>query len=118
MNELGNSFKEALTIIFQNLCLKGDLDAIKEHLNKKEHGDIYYNENFAFHLLMNKRHIHVIEYLILDYKIERTPSLDKLLDDYPGDIPEQVKNIFKIREVNELSAELPVNVEVGKRPKV
>jgi hypothetical protein len=119
--DLENDSKEALSIILQALCASGDLEAIKENLTSstaKEHGDIHYSDSLAFHLLLNKQHIHVIEYLIFDYKIDKTPSLEKLLNDYPGDIAEKVNNMFKIREVNELSDELPVNVEVSKKNKI
>jgi hypothetical protein len=120
--DLESDSEEALSIILQTLCVTGDLEAIKENLTSKtakNHGSIYYNDNFPFQLLMNKRHLHVIEYLIFDYKMEKTPSLEKLLNLYQGDMPKKVNNMFKIREVNELSQELTMNVEEkNKKPKL
>jgi hypothetical protein len=121
--DLENDSKEALSIILQALCASGDLEAIKENLTSKtakEHGDIHYCSSLAFELLMHKEHINVIEYLIFDYKMERTSGLDKMLDsyNYPDGIADKVKNMFKIREVNELSDELHVNVEASKKNKI
>lgn len=105
--------EEKLNISLIELCLKGDLDAVKKNLASRnlKDGEIHVIDDFAFHLLMNKRHIHILEYLIFDCKAEQTPSLKKFINSYSQEMSEKVSSMFKLREVEELSQELKVNTD-------
>jgi len=105
--------KEQLNLSLQALCAVGDLEGIKYNLTSpelKEHGNINYSNGICLEFLFMNDHIHVFEYLIFDYKLQKSTVLNRLLKIHNDETSEKIKSMFKIRDMNtQLKEELPNN---------
>jgi hypothetical protein len=84
------------------------LEHIKYLLTSPEltkHANVHVGNDSLFkELLINiydDAALDVISYLIFDYNIAKTPTIEKILNFSDSKITDTVKNMFKIRELNE-----------------
>ncbi len=114
--------KDKVSMALQAACALGNLDSIKNFLTSpdlKEHGDLNYDNGVALEFLFMNEHLHVFEYLIFDYKLEKTKVLERLMEIHQDAFSEKIQKMFQIRDVNvELTEELPSKNNDEKRLKI
>lgn len=103
-------------------CSSNFVEMVKYFLTSpdlKEHSDIYLNKQEAFKDACKAESLDVIQYLVLEFNIEQTPSIKEYLDVNNTKFNDTVKNMFILREVNkELNNELSSATNNQKKPKL
>jgi len=99
-----NMPKEDLTNSFIAACHVGDVDALVSLLTNPEyekHIDVHYNNDAAFQWLLYNNRIDAMKYLILEYKIDKTETINRFLSnsEKEGIINEAIK-MFQITEIS------------------
>jgi hypothetical protein len=84
-----------------------------------EHSDIYQDQQQAFKDACKAESLEVLQYLIFEYKIEKTDEIKEYLKTSNTKFNETVKNMFILREVNQdLNNELSTDNQSTKKPKL
>jgi len=87
----------------QNSCYFGNLEIIKFLLSApelKEHANFFANEGHFFKLCCEAQDLRILHYLIFDYNLEKTTSIEKYLNAYPSaNFFNEVRNMFKTRDL-------------------
>ena len=86
-----------------NACYGGNLDLVKYLLTSpdlKEHADIHAKNSESFINAISNGHVEIIEYLIWDYKIEKTEHVEQYL------VEKEMKDILNTFEKRDLEKEL------------
>jgi hypothetical protein len=96
--------EKELNKILIEACYDGKLEIIKyvlESENLKEHANIHYNRDNSFYWLLLKEHFDIIEYLIYDYKIEKTELIELHLNSFKNKkFTNKIKEMFNNPERN------------------
>lgn len=100
----------------------GHIEVVKYLLSSselKEHADVHANHDEVFRLAVNNNYLSILEYLIFEYKINKTPIIENFLNHKHNLNSKIIKNMFELRDVNEgLNAELPINEHSSKKVKI
>lgn len=111
--------KKELNVMFKDACAQDDLGEVKYLLTSpdlKEYADIHDDNDYGFKLACFKGYLNIIKFLIFDINIKKTEQIEKYLTKNPN---EQVKNMFKIRELNKrLNNELKSDNIINKKIKL
>lgn len=97
-------------------CKGGHVDIVKYLLTSpdlEKHSNVRVNDDHPFRVSVFEKQIAVLQYLIFDYNLEKTKTINNYIASnkkYFPDLLEKVENMFKIRELNQkLESELAPN---------
>jgi ankyrin repeat protein len=100
----------------------GNIDIVDYLLNSpdlKEPVNIHIHEDSIFIKACEFGDMKTLQYLIYDLNIDRTDDINKYLEDPNGNLVNEAKNMFELRELNkQLNNSLPDNNEITKKPKL
>ena len=93
--------KIELSVELEHACLKGLLEVVKYLLTSselKEHADIHYDYDQSFFNAYNEDRVDVVQYLVFDYKINKTKDIIKNLVQHSRT---DISNLFYKRDLEE-----------------
>jgi hypothetical protein len=117
--------QEDLTKLFKDTCIRLDFEGIKYLLTSPDlslRPDIHNNNDEAFAWIINGEEdgsLEIIKYLITQHNLEKTYSINNILNRMPTDYMKSIENMFVIRDLNkELNEELVNNSIAIKKVKI
>ena len=104
--------------MLSNACDYGHLDIIKyffsSEVSQNEHRDNLKEK--LFKIAHKNNHIDIVQYLIMDLKIEQTKPIKDALDKKPNS---EIEKMFVIRDLSQtLQGELSNKLSISKKPKI
>jgi ankyrin repeat protein len=106
-------------LAFYHACSEGRLEVVKYLLSSKElkeNVNIHTENDIGFRAACACQQLEVVKYFIFDCDIKKTKDIKEYLKRKPN---EQVRNMFKIRDINKsLEKELVRNEDLSKKMKV
>jgi hypothetical protein len=114
---------EDLTGSFIAACHVGDLNALKSLLETpkfEKHINVHFNNDLAFKWAIFNKRIEVIEYLIMEYKIDKTETIMEYLNSFKKEnISSKAIKLFETIELNDaLNKNLIKNQSITKKIKL
>lgn len=119
-----NTPKEELSKSFIAACHVGDLNAVISLLSNpdfEKYVDVHFDNDVAFKWTIYNKRVEVMQYLILDYKIEKTKKMEDFLSTHnsQSEIILEARKMFEIQELNNsLENELKHNNQSNKKIKL
>jgi hypothetical protein len=108
--------------IFISYCIFGELDKIKIMFNSDNFShapDMHFRNDDPFTKLLLGQQLEIIDYLIFEQNMKKTPQIEKLLNEVKNESTEIIRNKFILRDVNKsLNADLPANQVKARKSKV
>lgn len=115
-----NADQDQLNGYLAVMCMYNNLEHIKHLLASpllEKHADFHANNDEAFRCLQNCD-LEIMEYLIFDYGIKSNSNIEDVLQESTNEFAIAVRNMFKLKDCQELDSELSNNVAKAKRNKV
>jgi ankyrin repeat protein len=101
-----------------NACDYGHLDIIKYFFSSEVSQNEYRDslKEKLFKIAHKNNHVDIVQYLIMDLKLEQTKPIKDALDEKPNS---EIERMFSIRDLNHsLQSELTDKLPISKKPKI